>query len=138
VVTAVPDSAENAVVRVTGAKSGLAYLDTLLHQRMQGDAVWSGLSTEEGSGLAGQDMRYVLPEGIPDEAWVRLGAVVRGWKNPVGVRMTTNRRELTQATQKAVAVAEKLSNSGVMSAFVEVKIDEKPGTPVAELVVRAQ
>ena len=135
-VAVVPDGSDNAVVRVTGVKSGLVYLDTLLHQRMQGDPVWATLSAEQGS--TGQDMRYVLAESIPDDAWGRLGAVLRGWKNPVGIRISISRGGVVPAMQKAVAITEKLSNSGVMGVFLEVKIVETAVTPLTELVVRAQ
>lgn len=138
VVPAVPDAADNAVIRVTEVKSGLVYLDTLLHQRMVGDPVWASLSAERGSGLAGQDMRYVLPEGVPDDAWVRLGQAVRGWKNPVGVRVSVNPRDVGAQAQKAVAIGQKLSNSGVVNTFVEIVTVEGMGAPVTELAVRAQ
>jgi hypothetical protein len=138
VVAVVPDSADNAVIRVTGAKSGLVYLDTLLHQRLQGDPVWANLSAEQNREGSGQDMRYVLPDSVPDDAWARLGSVVRGWKNPVGIRMTTSPAQAGTQVHKAVAIAQKLSNSGVVSAFVDIRAVDGMGTPVVELVVRAQ
>lgn len=132
----VPSGGDNAVVRVTGVKSGLAYLDTLLHQRMEGDPVWGALTAQDRNA---SELLYPLPPAELDDAiWGRLGGVLRGWKNPIGIAVTTTQADGAVATQKAVAMAAKLAKSGVMSAFADVRIVKEAGTPVVYLVVRAQ
>lgn len=143
VVPVVADSATNAVVHVTGVKSGLAYLDTLLGQRIKDDAVWSGLRSGVNSAAAGQDLGYVLPpvvmETSPanDAAWGRLGSAMRGWKNPVGVRVTAPKSETWKVSKKVMELAGKLTGAGVSGVFAEVQVAE--GKPAMyELVVRAE
>lgn len=136
VVEMVPDGASNAEVRVSVATSGLLYLDTLLRQRLQNDAVWGSIAVEQDS----EELRYALSaEAIADdEAWNRLGGVVRGWKNPVGIRVIASKDNATAAAQKAVAIGGKLPNSGVMNAFADVKIDENAAALTVYFVVRAR
>lgn len=142
VVGVVPDGVDNAVVRVTGIKSGVGYLDSLLHQRLQGDAVWSGLVAEHNVGGTG-DVVYAVPlaarnadSGEALAAWERMGSVVRGWKNNVGVRVNVKAGEEMAGARTAALLAEKLSSSGAIGAFGEVRVGDNQ-IPV-ELVVRSQ
>lgn len=138
VVSAVPDGSNNAVIRVTSTKSGLAYLDALLHQRVEKDPLWSQLTAELNSGR--NEMTYVVPPvAVADEAaWSRLGNTIRGWKNPVGIRLTTPKAQLAATTAKAVALAAKLANTGAMGVFVDIDVNDKVPQPQLRLVVRAK
>lgn len=139
VVPVVPDGADNAEMRVTSMKSGLAYLDTLLHQRMAKDVVWNVLRSQNGNGA---EMTYAVPLAVQDmriadnqAAWDRLGTALRGWKNPVGVRVTMLRNDATEASQKAIAMGAKLAASGVKGTFAEVRLVDA-GNAQVQLVVR--
>jgi hypothetical protein len=143
VVPVIADSSTNAVVHVTGVKSGLAYLDTLLGQRIKDDAVWGGLRSGVGRQAVGRDLAYVLPtevlvsSPVNDAAWGRLGSAMRGWKNPVGVRVTAPKAETWKVSKSVVELSGKLAGAGVNGVFAEVIVAE--GKPAKyELVVRAQ
>lgn len=142
VVPSVPDGGDNAVVRVTGVKSGLAYLDTLLLQRVQGDPVWGVLQAERERGQLGAELRYVIPQPALDGAgahvaWIRLAGAMRGWKNSVGVRVSAPATELPRVAAQAAALGAKLEEGGVATAFTEMAVREGAGAQF-ELVVRAR
>ncbi len=142
VVPVVPEGGDNAVVRVTGAKSGLAYLDTLLLQRMEGDPVWSNLRATREQGGVGSELHYALPPqalegaGVHD-AWLRLAGAIRGWKNSVGVRVTAPAGAMPRYADRASGLAAKLHDGGAVTAFTEIVVDER-ATPKLELVVRGE
>lgn len=142
VVPVIPDGGDNAVVRVTGVKSGLAYLDTLLLQRMQGDAVWGGLQAARQQGELGGELRYALPQAALEgtgahDAWMRLAGVIRGWKNSVGVRVSAPAAQLKSVAGQALTLGGKLQEGGVVTAFTELAVEDGI-SPRFELVVRAQ
>lgn len=142
VVPVIPEGGDNAVVRVTGVKSGLAYLDTLLLQRVEEDLVWGGLQAVREQGGIGGELRYALPKaalegaGVHD-AWVRLAGAVRGWKNSVGVRVTAPAGMMPRFADQAAMLTAKMHEAGVMTAFTEVVVRDG-ASPKLELVVRGQ
>lgn len=129
----------NAELRSHGAPAGLGYLDVLLQQHLASSKGWSALRGEERLGVHGREMVYPLaadkhdPE-LAKAAWETLGAALRGWKNPVGVRVSTPQPGLGKAAQKAQRLAMILNATGVDSAFAEVV----EGPDAVELVVRAR
>jgi len=142
VVPMVPDSVGNALVVTPQVSSGLGYLDTLLHQRLRGDAVWGDLVLEDRLDIQAQDMRYALPAAARGdsveavEAWRRLAAVVRRWKNPVAVRVVAPSADgLRDAAAEAIRYAGFLTRDGVPGVAAEVTVGPQAG---AELVVRVQ
>lgn len=135
IVPLIPDGGSNAVVRVTPVKSGLAYLDSLLQQRIDADPVWKGMVPKDRNA---SELLYPIPAGVDDAAWGRIGGVLRGWKNPVGIVMVAAEGDLTAATQKAVAMTDKLAKSGVMTAFADIRVQKDLDVSRVYLAVRGQ
>lgn len=140
VVATVPDGGDNAVIKVTGGRSGLAYLDTLLHQRLQGDAVWDAMRAEADDGT--RTLRYRVPDAVLDgaspaasAAWARLGGAVFNWKNSVGIRVTASSANVNEGADKAVLLGGKLAANGAKGVFTEVVVGPAAETRF-ELVVR--
>lgn len=142
VVPVTPDGMNNALVVVTGVKSNLSYLDSLLHQRLGDDPVWGKLSAQTSGAGSGMEMFYVLPPEVTDAAsmgsidnWRRLGDVVRGWKNPMAVRVVVTEEQWKKGADQALALAALLAHVGVAGIVGEVR-----SGPEAEvqLVVSAQ
>ncbi|RYG62158.1 MAG: hypothetical protein EON60_00790 [Alphaproteobacteria bacterium] len=142
VVPMVAEGGDNAVVRVTGVKSGLAYLDTLLLQRMETDPVWSTLQALREQGGMNGELRYALPKsalegaGVHD-AWLRLGGVVRGWKNSVGIRVTAPAAAMQRYADQGAVLTQKMHEAGAVTSFTELMVKEGEA-PKLELVVRSQ
>ena len=133
---------DNGVVRVTGVKSGLAYLDALLHQRVGKSSSWSALQASRAPAESRVEMAYEIPPAVlnaaPAEAkpsWLELGAALRGWKNPLGIRVTVVKADALKGASRAVELANMLSEGGAAAAFAEVRIADKSSV---ELVVRAR
>jgi hypothetical protein len=141
-VAVVPDGMPNALVVAPGVRSGLGYLDTLLHQRLEADPVWGSLMAQSKS--AGQsEMTYLLPDEVLDPAqpnavaaWRRLAVAVRGWKNPIEVRANVVAdSDLAAAMARSVALAGILAAAGGADVSAEVRKAEHQSF---QLVVRAQ
>lgn len=142
VVPVTPQGLNNAVVVVTGVKSNLSYLDSLLHQRLGDDPVWGQLAAETAGVGASSEMVYVLPAAVVDGdgrgnigAWRRLGDVVRGWKNPLAIRVVVTKENWREGTEQATSLASMLAHVGVVGIVGEVRAGE---VSRVELVVRAQ
>ena len=139
VVESVADGVNNAEIRTSTARSGLGYLNVLLQQHLEKSPGWRGLRGEEKQGVRGSEMVYAIAANTQDPQaakaeWEALGAALRGWKNPVGVRVTAAQAHLAQAAQQAQKLALILNATGVDSAFAEVV----EGEPAVHLVVRAK
>ncbi len=139
VIESMPDGMNNAEIRHNIARSGLGYLNVLLQQHLEKSPGWSGLRGEENQGVRGSEMVYAIaadkqsPEAAKAE-WEALGAALRGWKNPVGVRVSAPQTEMAKAAQQAQQLALILNATGVESAFAEVV----EGNAGVQLVVRAK
>ncbi len=116
-VAVVPNGQFNAIPVVQTRRS-IMYLDTLLRQRVATDGVWQSLrGTEAPSENA---ILYPLPTALIDinnpaiqEAWLRLGALVRTWQTPVAVRVVVPEGGNWQsATTQAWALAQAASRGG--------------------------
>jgi hypothetical protein len=145
VVPMTPTGGDNGVIRVSAVKSGLAYLDTLLLQRLEGDPVWGNLQAERVSGNIGQDLRYPLPEPLvtgampgAHDAWLRLAGVTRGWKNSVGVRVSVDAAGVGKAAPMAVAMGRNLVDGGANEPFTEIVVASGMVVPKFEFVVRGR
>lgn len=139
VVESVAVGVNNAEIRNHAVRSGLGYLNVLLQQHLEKSPVWSGLRGEEQQGVRGGEMVYGIapdkqsPQSAKAE-WEALGAALRGWKNPVGVRVSAPLNEMAKAAQQAQQLALILNATGVESAFAEVV----EGEAAVQLVVRAK
>lgn len=139
VLESVVDGVNNAQTPRVVARSGLGYLDVLLQQHLERSKVWGGLRGSEQQGVRGREMVYAIaPERQNPVAhkaeWQSLGAALRGWKNPVGVRVSAPQADLQRAAQQAQQLTAILNGSGVEGAFAEVA----EGDFAVQLVVRAR
>lgn len=139
VVESVASDVNNAEIRTHVARSGLGYLNVLLQQHLEGSEGWAGLRGQERRGVRGSEMVYEIATDKHDPQvakaqWEALGAALRGWKNPVGVRVTAPQEALGKAAQKAQRFAMILNATGVDSAFAEVV----EGEAAVQLIVRAR
>lgn len=142
VVAVTPEGMNNALVVVTGVKSNLSYLDSILHQRLGEDAVWGKLHAENTGVGMNSEMVYKLPAEVTDPAavskidsWRRLGDVIRGWKNPIAIRVVVTDEQWQKGAEQALALAGTLARVGVTTVAGEVAAG--PQAEV-ELVVSAQ
>ena len=139
VLESVVDGVNNAETPRVVARSGLGYLDVLLLQHLERSKQWSGLRGTEQQGVRGREMVYAIAPEQQDPVahkadWERLGAALRGWKNPVGVRVSAPQAELQRAARQAQSLTAILNASGVEGAFAEVA----EGDFAVQLVVRAR
>ena len=139
VVERVAEGVNNAEIHKVSVRSGLGYLDVLLQQHLEKSPVWKGLRGQNRQGARGSEMVYAIAPEVQDpvaakDAWDALGGALRGWKNPVGVRVSAPQAELGKAAVQAQQLAMILNGSGVDSAFAEVV----EGVPAVALVVRAR
>lgn len=139
VVESVAEGVNNAEIRTSVVRSGLGYLNVLLQQHLEKSPGWSGLRGEEKQGVRGSEMVYSIAAHTQDPQaakaeWEALGAALRGWKNPVGVRVSAPQAHLAAAAQQAQKLALILNATGVDNAFAEVV----EGEPAVHLVVRAK
>ncbi len=139
VVEQVATDVNNAQIRQNTVRSGLGYLNVLLQQHLEKSPGWSGLRGEEQYGVRGSEMVYSIAadKQSPQDAkaaWEALGAALRGWKNPVGVRVMAPQADLAKAALQAQQLALILNATGVESAFAEVV----EGSAGVQLVVRAK
>jgi hypothetical protein len=116
-VAVVPDGQYNTAKAVP-VRRGVAYLDTVLRQRLAADPIWQNLS--------GTDVReenayiYPLAPAFNDitnptmaQAWLRLGAAVRIWQTPLAVRVVVPvSGNLAQATTTALTLAQAAAQGG--------------------------
>ncbi len=139
VVMTVVEGVNNADVVTVVNRSSLGYLDALLRQRLETLPEWRELRGKEQTGPHGQEMVYGVPAGLADAeargaAWAELATAMRGWKNPVGVRLRAPAAGFEAQVQRGVALRDILDNGGVPQVFMEISL----GEPGLELVVRGQ
>lgn len=144
VVPVTPQGSNNALQVVAASHDVLPYLDSLLRLRLKNDPLWATL---KGRTLTTGEhvMLYALPPDSLDvadpqvkAAWTRLADVVRGWKNPVAIRVTVPPLEqplLLKNTTKAITLARILAESGVSQVAAEVVSGKMAAV---ELVVKAE
>lgn len=140
-----PQGANNALQVVAARRDSLPYLDSLLRLRLKNDPLWRQLNGRELRTAGEHVMLYPLPSDVMDPAdpaaraaWKRLADVVRGWKNPVAIRVTVPPQDMPRLTQnaaRAIALARILGESGVNQVAGEV-VSGNIGA--IELVVKAQ
>lgn len=141
VMPVVPDGSANALVVVPGVRSGLGYLDSLLHQRLAADAVWGGVMADVRGEAT--EMSYSVPmaarkadESAVAAAWRRLADAVRGWKNPLLVRVVVaSEADWEDAARQAWDLAAHLRAAGVMNVAADVA---RGSNPDVQLVVLAR
>lgn len=117
VVTMTPSGQGNALP-VVAVRRSVTYLDTVLRQRLRGDAAWAGVLGVEVS----EDnlYRYILPPYLSDPtnptaraAWARLGAVLFNWRTPTAVRVVVAEGgNWGAASARAWALAELAQQAG--------------------------
>jgi hypothetical protein len=116
-VAVVPSGQFNAIPVVQTRRS-IMYLDTLLRQRVATDEVWQSLRGTEV--LSENAIVYPLNPALNEitrpaiqEAWLRLGALVRTWQTPVAVRVVVpESADWKQATTQAWALAQAAARGG--------------------------
>lgn len=145
VMPVVPQGSNNALQVVAPQHDALPYLDSLLRMRLKKDPLWGSLSGREVRTSGEHVMLYPLPPDLTDPAnpqaiaaWKRLADVVRGWKNPVAVRITLPPQEggqMNDDAARAVALARILALAGVRQVAGEV-VSGNIGA--IELVVKAE
>lgn len=128
VVPVTPQGLNNALVVTTGVKSNLSYLDSLLNQQLGKDPVWGQLKAQTQGAGAALEMFYVLPKSVTDPAlvgsmtdWRKLGDVVRGWKNPMFVRVIVTEEQWKKGAEQALGLAAMLAHVGVVGIVGEVR-----------------
>ncbi|MCA3243871.1 MAG: flagellar motor protein MotB [Alphaproteobacteria bacterium] len=117
VVTLTPSGKGNALA-VVAVRRNVLYLDTLLRQRLENDAVWASLVGVEVP--TENQYRYVLPPELTDPAnpatraaWGRLGAVLFNWRTPTAVRVVVAEGgNWGEASARAWALAELAQQAG--------------------------
>lgn len=116
----VPSGNPNALAVVKLQREALIYLDSLLRGQLATDAVWGGLVGEVQDEGDGRVMVYKVDGRLLDvaepsarDAWLRLGGVVRSWKNPVAVRWVVGEENVPQVAAQVMAVVGILAKMGV-------------------------
>ena len=136
VVLTVAEGFHNAEVVAVMNRSSLGYLDALLRQRLENLPAWREMRGVEQQGAAGQEMVYAIPEELQDaaaaqEAWRELATAMRGWKNPVGVRVRAAEGRWVAEVEQTQRILDVLDRAGVPQVFLEAGM----GEPRLELVV---